>query len=227
MGRPQPQVEQCPKLALIGLLSLRPNLPPSIIVTGDLVNGENIGASEKWILTNFRKVFGFYCDKIKDTKILLAGEAIRKTEIVKHLAPIIVSTYSVPLGIAVAFLFAAINIGLNKWCEKYERKSFSGKGTYSGNFSKRQVDGFFDIRCLPAIEERIEDPEAYPLSGYKVMVKVPADIIGRVKVPTSKDADEILFSFTGKRDHSFSFSDMTIHKQIVGTVATVCSAPLK
>jgi hypothetical protein len=208
-------------LALIGFLSLRPNIAPSIISTGEVVSEENISVAEKWLLTNFRKAFAFYCDRHKETSALLIGEALKKADVVKRLAPLLVSAYSIPLGIAVAFLFAAIDMGLDKWCEKYARKSFTGKGIYSGNFPKKIVEGFFDVKLLPAITEFVEDPEAYPLKGYKVRVKVPADISGQVKVPTSDDSNEIFSSFKSKYSHSFSFSDARAKKTLFGVVETV------
>src|ERR1043165_8538988 len=109
-------------LALIGLISIRPSLAPSIITPSVLMTEENTSGAEKWAIKHFRKSFAFYCDNYKKHEVALVSEAIKRADLIRLLAPLIVTTYSLPLGIAVGFLFWAMTYGLNHWCEKYGQR---------------------------------------------------------------------------------------------------------
>jgi hypothetical protein len=208
-------------LAVIGLMILRPNLPPSIIATTDPMDEENIRSTERWASSRFRQLFLFYCQHYKRPQARAAVEIIDKTEVVKGLAPLLVSTLSVPLGISVNFLFWALGYSLDEWCQKYGRRKYNGKGTYRGNFPGRKVDSFFDVTYLPPIQEVVEDPEAYPLEGYKIKIKVPGETNGKVKVPSSEYVKSVTLNFKGKNTHSFGFVDTQTNKAVGGLIENV------
>jgi hypothetical protein len=207
--------------ALIGLLFLRPHPPLSILVTADIVSEENTRAAEKWSESNLRKLLLFYCDNYKRPGAEAAAALVDKADAVKGLAPLLVSTLAVPVGIAAAFLFWALGKRLDDWCQKYSRKKFNGKGKYMGNFPEKQVDSFFEVTYLPPIVELVEDPAAYPLEVYKIQVKVEAETDGRIKVSTPKELNSIQFSFTGQKSHSFSFTDTLTSGEVSGHVDNV------
>ena len=104
---------------------------------------------------------------------------------------------------------------------KYSRVRFNGKGKYRGDFQEKEVDSFFEITYLPEIMELIEDPEAYPLEGYKIKIKVESETDGRVKVPSAKERNSIQFSFKYDKSHSFDFTDTKSNKRIVDDVSWV------
>lgn len=207
--------------ALIGLLFLRPGLPLSIIATSEIVNAENVRGAEKWSESRFRQLLLFYCEK--HNKPLAQGTAalIDKADAVKGLAPLLVSTFALPLGIAVAFLFWALGTVLNDWCEKYSKKKYNGKGKYVGDFPEKEVDGFFDVTYLPQIVELVEDPAAYPLQGYRIKVRVESETNGQIKVPTSKELKSIQLSFSYDKSHSFDFTDTQSNRRLKGQVKNV------
>ncbi len=144
-------------LALIGLLFLRPRPPLSIIATSEIVNEENAKGAEKWSESRFRQLLLFYCDKYNKPETQAAAALIDKADAIKGLATLLVSTFAVPLGIAVAFLYWAMGTSLNEWCQKYSQKKYNGRGKYVGDFPEKQVDGFFDVTYLPQIRELVED----------------------------------------------------------------------
>jgi hypothetical protein len=126
-ARMEPNLDQwigfCEKLtpyqnfALIGLLSRRPR-PPLTILPSEIETEENARAAEKWSESRFRKLLLFYCEHYKKKRVEAAGELIDKAEVVKTLAPLLVSTLAIPLGIATAFLFWATGRNLDDWCKK-------------------------------------------------------------------------------------------------------------
>ena len=67
----------------------------------------------------------------------------------------------------------------------------------------------------------MEDPEAYPLAGYKILVKVEPEINGKLKVPSSKELNSIQFSFTGEKSHAFRFVDTVSKGDVNGRVDNV------
>jgi hypothetical protein len=209
------------RLALAGLLSLRPQTPISIISPAMLNDPENISAAEKWLIANFRKAFSFYCERHKQHRVKLTSEAV------KRLAPILVGSYNLPLGIAVGFLFWAIDYGLQNWCEKYGARNFNGEGKYSGGLPESpawpngEVRGVFDVTYLPPITEIVDNPESYPLKGYKVVIKVPAETTGAMKVPSSPEVETIVLSFKGEGSQSFTFTDTAMDREISGDVRNV------
>lgn len=150
-ARMEPNLDQwigfCEKLtpyqnfALIGLLSRRPR-PPLTILPSEIETEENARAAEKWSESRFRKLLLFYCEHYKKKRVEAAGELIDKAEVVKTLAPLLVSTLAIPLGIATAFLFWAAGRNLDDWCKKYSRRKLNGKGKYTGNFAEKEVNGF-------------------------------------------------------------------------------------
>ena len=85
-------------LAVIGLQFLRPNLPLSIIATTDPMEEENIRATERWASSRFRQLLLFYCQHYKKPQAIASAELLDKAELVKALAPLLVSTLSIPLG---------------------------------------------------------------------------------------------------------------------------------
>jgi hypothetical protein len=208
-------------LALVGLLFLRPNLPPSIITPSTLVTEENISSAERWALTRFRQVFAFYCDNYKKHKVALASEALKRVDLVKILAPLLVTAYSVPLGIAVGFLFWALTYGLDNWCQKYGSRKFNGEGKYVTDLPGVDFEGFFDLTYLPAITETVENPESYPLKGYKVVLKAAAETKGLIKVSSSEEVTNITLAFKGKDSHYFSFTDTTSQQEVEGNPENV------
>jgi hypothetical protein len=207
--------------ALIGLLFLRPHPPISILPTSEIVTQENARAAEKWSESRFRQILLFYCENYKKRETEAAFALIEKSEAVKNLVPLLVSTLAVPVGIAVAFLFWAMAKSLDDWCQRYSTRKFNGKGKYTGNFPEGEVDGFFDVTFLPPIFQFVEDPEAYPLEGYKIQVKVEAEVDGKLKVPTAKESNSIQFNSTGEQRHAFSFADTKTSSKLSGRVSRV------
>jgi len=224
---------------LIGLLFFKPYTPPSIIAKEDLVTDENISKAEEWILSNFRKPLAFLCVKFEDTKVQVTSELIKNVGesveykqiikgVVKALAPAIVTMYSVPLGIAVALLFFLIGKQFQRWCGKYAKKKFDGKGTYTlvpsspvggyppGPYHIR-LQAYFELEYYPSIEELVEDPAGYPLKIQKVVVKVPSESRGKLKVPTSQESEMVMGNFISLGDHSYNFIDSKTKTQISGS----------
>src|SRR5207302_11168842 len=78
-----------------------------------------------------------------------------------------------------------------------------------------------EVSHLPPILEYVEDPEAYPLKGYRIVVKVDAESNGRLKVPSLDELNSIQFSFTGKRSHAFTFMDTLSKRYVKGSVDNV------
>lgn len=208
-------------LCIVGILFQNPRTSLSIIATRDPVTPENISAAERWAKLNFRKLLYFYCDNSEKTGIQLGVALADKSGVVKKLGPVIVSTFSIPLGMAVAFLFAASGIILKNWCANYARREFNGKGIYAGDFPKKQLEAFFEIEFYPPIQEYTEDPEAYPLKGYRINILVPAEVNGKAKVPLPADSDEIFFSFKENTKHSFRFADTKRRSEIDGDITTL------
>jgi len=206
--------------ALIGLLFRRPQHPQSIL-PAEIETEENARSAEKWSESRFRKLLSFYCDHYKKKKVEAAGQLIDKAEAVKTLAPLLVSTLAIPLGIATAFLFWAAGRNLDEWCKKYSRRKLNGKGKYTGDFSENEVNGFFEVNYLPPILEYVEDPAAYPLEVYKIRIKVESETDGRVKVSTEKELNSIQFSFSGGGNHRFFFIDTKSNRDVKGGVGNV------
>jgi hypothetical protein len=207
--------------ALIGLLFRRRQPPLSILPRSEIVTEENARAAEKWSESRFRKILLFYCEHYKKKKIEAAGVLIDKTEAVKAVAPLLVSTLAVPLGVATAFLFWAAGRNLDDWCQKYSRRKLNGKGKYTGDFSEKEVNGFFEVHYLPPIVEYVEDPSAYPLEGYKIKIKVDPETDGRLKTSTAKEINSIQFSFSEKGSQAFSFVDTKSNQGVSGGVDNV------
>ena len=207
--------------ALIGLLFWRPSPPLSILASLDIVTEENARQAEKWSESKFRQLLLFYCDKYQKPEAQAAAALIDKADLIKSIVPLLVSTYSVPLGIAVAFLYWALAKSLHDWCQKYSRKEYNGKGTYIGNFPEKEVFGHFEVAYLPQITELVEDPEAYPLEGYKIRVKVKSETNGRIKVPTSKELKSIQLHFTYDKRDAFDFRDTQSKVRLRGSVDNV------
>ncbi|MDX6557951.1 MAG: hypothetical protein QOF72_1000 [Blastocatellia bacterium] len=207
--------------ALIGLLFLRPQPPLSILPTSEIVTEGNARGAEKWSESRFRKLLLFYCEHYKKKEVEAAGELIDKSEAVKRLAPLLVSTLAVPVGVATAFLFWATGKRLDNWCKKYSRRKLNGQGKYTGDFDEKEVNGFFEVVYLPPIVEYIEDPAAYPLEGYKIKIKVDPETDGRLKVSTAKELNSIQFSFGEKRSHAFAFVDTKSTQDVNGRVDNV------
>jgi hypothetical protein len=206
--------------ALIGLLFRRGEHPLHILPS-EIVTEESTRAAEKWSESRFRKILLFYCEHYKQKKVEAVGELIDKSEAVKTLAPLLVSTLAVPLGIATAFLFWAAGKNLDNWCKKYSRRKLNGTGKYIGDFPEKEVNGFFEVVYLPPILEYVEDPAAYPLEGYKIKIKVEPKTDGRLKVSTAKELNSIQFSFSERKRHSFSFMDTKTNRDVNGRVDNV------
>jgi hypothetical protein len=207
--------------AFIGLLFRRGQPPLSILPSSEIVTEENARASEEWSESRFRKLLLFYCEHYKKRKVEAAGELLDKTEVIKRLAPLLVSAAAVPLGIAVAFLFWAVGKSLDDWCKKYSRKEFTGRGKYMGNFTEKEVAAYFDVEYLAPIVEYVEDPAAYPLKGYKINIRVAAETNGKLKVSTSKELNSIQFSFSTPKSHAFDFTDTKTSRRVNGRVDNV------
>lgn len=208
--------------ALIGLLFWQPCPPLSILSTSDIVTEENARQAEKWAESKFRQLLLFYCDKYQKPAAQAAAALIDKSDLIKSIVPLLVSTYSVPLGIAVAFLYWALAKSLDDWCQKYSRKKYNGKGTYTGNFPGKEVIGHFDVTYSPQITELVEDPEVSPrLEGYKIRVKVKSETNGRIQVPTSKELEAIQLHFTYDKRDAFDFRDTRSNVRLMGSVDNV------
>ncbi|MDQ1593282.1 MAG: hypothetical protein QOG71_3909 [Pyrinomonadaceae bacterium] len=208
-------------LALLGLLSLKADTPLSIIKAIDPNSSENVSAAERWLKKNLRSLLQFYCVAYVKKSVRVTGIAIDKAEVVKNLAPVAVATLSIPVGFVVAFLFAALGLVLDNWCQRYAKQRYAGEGTYEGNFEQKQVAAFFEITHTPAIIEEVENPAAFPLKVRMLAIKVPAEISGMVKVPSPADSSEIFHSFQARYSHRFTFVDVTQSKKIKGAVESV------
>jgi hypothetical protein len=206
--------------ALIGLL-FRRGQPPLSILPAEIVTEENARGAEKWSESKLRQSLLFYCEHYKKKEVQAAGELLDKSEAIKQLVPLLVSTLAVPVGIATAFLFWAAGKRLDDWCKKYSRRKLNGKGKYTGDFPEKEVNGFFEVVYLPPIVEYIDDPAAYPLEGYKIKIKVDPETDGRLKVSTAKELNSIQFSFGEKRGHAFSFMDTKTNRDVNGRVDNV------
>ena len=103
--------------ALIGLLFLRPHPPLSILATSEIVTEENARSAEKWSESRFRQVLLFYCDRYQKPAAQVAAQLMDKSDAVKGLVPLLISTLALPMGIAAAILFALMGKGLEDWCQ--------------------------------------------------------------------------------------------------------------
>lgn len=219
-------IEYCAKLTpyenflLIGLLFSSPSLQRSIIATSLLHDMGHVRAAEKWSESHFRRLLLFYCANYKKRKVEAVLTLAEKANIVKTLVSIAVSTYALPLGIAVAFLFWAVSTALDDWCKKYSERKYNGRGKYSGNFPEKEVKSFFELSYLPPIEEYIQDPAAYPLEGYKINIRVQSESEGRLKLDKAEEVISISFHFTAK-SHTFVFTDTRQKETVSGEVDNV------
>lgn len=197
-------------LALVGLLFLSPNRPPLSISPSVLHTEENLSNAEKWAITNFRKGFSFYCENYKKHRGAILSEAV------KRLAPALVALYSWSLGLSVGFIVWAIKYGLDNSCDKYGARKFNGKGKYITDRPGIEFEGFFDLTYFPAITEVVQDPESYPLEGYKVILKAPAETTGLIKVSSAEEVNDITLTFKGQDSHSFRFTDTRSGEDVEG-----------
>lgn len=180
----------------------------------------NARAAEKWSESHFRRLLLFYCANYKKPRALALSALVEKAGLIKNLIPILVSTFVLPLGIAVAFLFWALSTSLDDWCKKYSERKYNGKGKYAGNFPEREVNSFFELSYLPPIEEYVADPAAYPLEGYRINIRVQSASEGRLKLDKAEELLSITFNFRA-RSHTFVFIDTRQKEKISGEVENV------
>ena len=205
---------------LLGLLADQPKLTPSLARARALQTGGNVKAAKKWMRKNFRTIMQYYCGNrsVSDAVETILGEA----EEVKRLAFILFGVLKIKLGLIVAALYLILKLRGEDWCEKYEGLTLAGEGPYEGSFPGSRVTAFFEISYLPQIEERVENPAAYPLKVPMPVIEVEKDIKGKVKVPTKKQAEQIFYSFKdGGKIHKFAFNDLHSKQDVNGTLDEV------
>jgi hypothetical protein len=209
---------------LLGLLSSSPDRPLGLISPAEIQPDEHHEAAEEWASSNLRRLLLFYCEHYQKVVPKYGVALANKADIVKQIVPLLVSTLSVPVSIAVAFLFWALGHRLDEWCKMYARRHYTGKGLYSGNFPEGKVEAFFDIFYLPPITRFVDDPEAYPLKGCRGVIKVKPQAEGKIKVANSKEVNSIVFNFDKLNGHRFEFTETTLKWVIKGIVENVFPA---
>lgn len=205
-------------LALVGLLNSRPQTPISIISKPVVVQEENFKSAEAWAKKNFREALRLYCDQIDKPEIKVL------VQFVKTFAPFVAAQLSLPIGAAIGFIFWCGGFSLEKWCEKYATKRFSGKGQLLGDPGLGALEGFFNVTYRPPIHELVEDPEAYPVERFKIDIEVPEITNGLVKVATQSDAEAIYKGFANRIAQSFEFPDDKTRQKISGNMEAIARA---
>ena len=212
-------------LVLVGLLTLRPLTDPGSVAKETLVNAASVTSAESWAAKNFRDALRLYCDQVKKPEVKISMEFI------KTLATFLAVTLLMAPGAAVGFVFFAIGFGLDRWCDKYATKRFSGEGLIRKHLAADQSDvgtdqlpGTFTVTHRPAIVQLIEDVEAYPLRREKVQIKVPEITNGLVKVPSSSDVESISQTFLDRIVQSFEFNDDKTNARIAANFETIVPA---
>lgn len=205
---------------LIGLLSERPELPPSLARAAELQTAENIKGAKNWARRYFRNILQYYCGK---RHLFEAAEkGFDEADAVKAIAISLFGLLNIKIGIIVASIFIILKLKGNKWCDKYAGMRLTGQGPYEGNFAAQPVSAFFEIEYLPPIVEKVENPAAYPLKIKVPVIEVDKEIKGRVKVPTRAQAEAIFYSFEGGgKIHKFSFNDIDSKQDVSGTLDSV------